>query len=649
MGYSRGGPLGKLTSLMGRVLYGLTFLALLPVALVAWADATRNSIHIATPQSILWGSVLGASGLAIVALGMLSLWIYGGGLPMNAYPPARFVSRGVYALIPHPIYGGFVMMCGGVALFFGSASGLWLVVPSVALACAALVLGYELPDLRRRFGEQASFACLVDRTDAKPLILCRLRVSIAILLPWLAAYGMIWLLGRPAKTVATYMSFEQRFPVFEWTELLYGSTYLVVMLTPFLLQTEDELRQFVVRGLTAMSLIFPLYLLLPIFVPPRSFQPVTAIGNLLLWERTPYSGAGAFPSFHILWAMIAASILGRRRLWRRSLWWTWAILVAVSCVTTGMHSIVDVLTGVAAFALVVEMGKIWTTILRWAEWIANSWQERRIGAVRIINHGGYAAAAAFVGIILIAALLPVGSELVTASIFVCAIVSAALWAQWVEGSPALLRPLGFYGGMFGAILGAISAALLGISLWTVLAAICVAAPWIQGIGRLRCLVQGCCHGRATETAEGIIYSHPRSRVCRLSQLKGIPVHATPVYSILWNGLTGLMLLRLITLHASSSLIGGIYLLLSGCGRFVEEAYRGEPQTRSVLGLRFYQWIAALTVIAGAVVTTINADPIVQGFQVRFSAVILAAGCGMIAWFVTGVDFPESSRRFARLT
>ena len=641
--------MGKLTPLMGRILYGLFFVAVLPVALVAWADATRNSIHIATPESIFWGSVLGAFGLAIVTLGMLSLWVYGGGLPMNAYPPVRFVSRGVYALIPHPIYGGFVMMCGGVALFSGSASGLWLVVPSVALACAALVLGYEVPDLRRRFGEQASFTCRADHADVKSSILCRLRVSIAVLLPWLAGYGMIWLLGRPGNAVATYMPFEQKIPVFEWTELLYGSTYLVVVLTPFLLRTRDELRQFAVRGLTAMSLIFPLYLLLPIFVPPRSFQPVTAIGNLLLWERTQYSGAGAFPSFHIVWALIATSILGRGRLWKQFFWWTWTALVAVSCITTGMHSVVDVLAGIAAFVLVVNMSRIWTTVLRRAEWIANSWKERRIGVVRIINHGGYAAAAAFVGTILIASLLPIGSELVIASIFVCAIVGAALWAQLVEGSPALLRPLGFYGGMFGAIFGAIPAAFLGISPWTVLAAICVAAPWIQGIGRLRCLVQGCCHGRATETVEGIVYSHPRSRVCRLTQLKGIPLHATPVYSILWNGLTGLMLLRLVTLHISSSLIGGIYLLLSGCGRFVEEAYRGEPQTKSVFGLRFYQWIAALTVISGALVTTVNADPIAQGFQVRFSAVILATGCGMIAWFVTGVDFPESSRRFARLT
>ena len=639
-------PLSKAVS---KGLYAILFVFALPIGLVIWANATQNAIHIATPQSILWGTALATTGAAILALGMLSLWVYGGGLPMNAFPPPRFVFKGIYALIPHPIYGGFVLMCGGFAVFFGSASGLWLVTPSVALSCAALVLGYELPDLRQRFGAQAASPWLPGRTSATPSILCRLRVSITVLLPWLAVYGMIWLLGKQGNTISTYLPFEQHFPVIEWTELLYASTYLVVILTPFLVQTEDGLRRFAVRGLTAMVLIFPLYLMLPIFVPPRSFQPITAIGSLLIWERSPNSGAGAFPSFHVAWALISASVLGRGRFAQRAFWWTWAILVVISCVTTGMHSILDVLAGVAAFAVVLRIDRIWTTILRCAERIANSWLERRVGAVRIINHGGYAAAAAFVGIILINALLPAGSELVGACIFICAMVGAALWAQWVEGSPALLRPLGFYGGMIGAILGAIPAAFLGMSPWVALAAICVAAPWIQAIGRLRCLVQGCCHGRAVESVEGIVYSHPRSRVCRLTHLKGVPVHATPVYSIFWNGLTGIILLRLVTLHCSSAMVAGIYLLLSGAGRFVEEAYRGEPQTRTNYGLRFYQWIAALIVVSGAFVTTVNASPVMNGFQFHPSTLLLAAGCGIAAWFITGVDFPESSRRFARLT
>jgi prolipoprotein diacylglyceryltransferase len=215
----------------------------------------------------------------------------------------------------------------------------------------------------------------------------------------------------------------------------------------------------------------------------------------------------------------------------------------------------------------------------------------------------------------------------------------------VEGSPARLRPLGFYGGMLGSILGALIAVPLGISLWTTLCAICVAAPFVQAIGRLRCLVQGCCHGRAVNSVPGIRYTHPRSRVCRLAGLSGTPVHATPVYSILWNGVVELVLLRLLHLHTSTAVICGVYLLLSGIGRFVEEAYRGEPQTLIVGGLRFYQWLAIATVVAGAFVTTVTGAPQVAPPAFSRVPLILAVACGLAAWFVTGIDFPESSRRF----
>jgi prolipoprotein diacylglyceryltransferase len=203
--------------------------------------------------------------------------------------------------------------------------------------------------------------------------------------------------------------------------------------------------------------------------------------------------------------------------------------------------------------------------------------------------------------------------------------------------------------MLGATIGAIPALFAHVDLWFVFAAICVAAPWIQGIGRLRCLVQGCCHGRATETVPGIRYTHSRSRVCRLAQLSGVSVHATPVYSILWNGVVGVTLLRLLELHSSATLICGVYLLLSGAGRFVEEAYRGEPQTVTVCGLRLYQWIAIVTVIGGAAVTSIHGVAMTPEFALRSSSILLAIACAAVAWFATGVDFPESSRRFARLT
>ncbi len=634
---------------LARVLYGLLFAGVVPGALVLWAHGASDSVHLRCLQSIGWGAALALFGATAMASGMVALWRYGGGLPMNAFPPPRFVENGPYSLVPHPIYGGFAIACAGVAIAAGSASGLWLVTPMVVLGSAALVLGYELPDLRERFGAREASPWLpLDRPQA-PSMLERMRVYLVVLLPWLVLFELIWRLGRPEGGTATYMAFERRLPVLEWTELIYWSTYLVVLLAPLLVRTGHALRLFARRALAAMAVIFPLYLLLPAFVPPRPFHPATWMGHLLLWERTPYSGIAAFPSFHVAWALIAASALGEGGRWRKRGWWIWAALVAASCVTTGMHSIADVLAGAAAFVLVIRFDDVWRTILRAAERIANSWKEWRIGPVRIVNHGGYAAAAVLAGMVLIDALLGPGREWIAASIFLCSTVGAALWAQWVEGSPSLLRPMGFYGGMLGAAAGSAFALFLHVNLWTVFAAVCVAAPWIQGIGRLRCLVQGCCHGRATETAPGIRYTHPRSRVCRLTQLGGLPVHATPVYSILWNAVVGIALLRLLQLHSPDTLICGIYFLLSGAGRFVEEAYRGEPQTMTFCGLRLYQWIAIATFVAGAGMTCVNSAPLPPPVPWRLPSILLARGSSAIAWFVTGIDFPESSHRFARLT
>ncbi len=158
-------------SRLSKVLYGTLFVVILPLALVLWAHGARDAVHIAALHAPVIGAILAALGVAVALTGMLSLWRYGGGLPMNAFPPSRFVENGIYSLVPHPIYGGFVIACAGVATLFGSASGLWLVTPAVALASAALVLGYELPDLRNRFGARRFSLWLPsDRPEAPSLL-----------------------------------------------------------------------------------------------------------------------------------------------------------------------------------------------------------------------------------------------------------------------------------------------------------------------------------------------------------------------------------------------------------------------------------------------------------------------------------------------
>jgi prolipoprotein diacylglyceryltransferase len=148
---------------------------------------------------------------------------------------------------------------------------------------------------------------------------------------------------------------------------------------------------------------------------------------------------------------------------------------------------------------------------------------------------------------------------------------------------------------------------------------------------------------------GIHYQHPQSRVYRLEELRGKPVHPTPLYSILWNAYIALVMWRLWKLHFPLHFVGGIYLVLNGLGRFVEEAYRGEPQTPAFGGLRLYQWIALLTVLIGASMTALGRSEPAPAPMFQWQALPVAMMFGIVCWFALGVDFPDSNRRFARLT
>ena len=99
-----------------------------------------------------------------------------------------------------------------------------------------------------------------------------------------------------------------------------------------------------------------------------------------------------------------------------------------------------------------------------------------------------------------------------------------------------------------------------------------------------------------------------------------------------------------------TLVGGLYLVLAGFVRFVEEGYRGEPLTRVIAGLRSYQWFAVGMVIAGLLVMMADAP---AAPAVSISALVPALGIGvfffLVCGFAMGVDFPESRRRFSRLS
>ena len=631
-----------------KLLYGALFVAVLPALLVAWARGTAGVVRLPVlPWG--WGLPLVAGGACLMLAGMTALWVDGGGLPMNAFPPPRYVDRGVYAWLAHPIYAGFCAAVAGVAILLRSASGLWLVAPVVALGSAALVLGYERDDLRARFGPPVGQRRLALASDAAtaPRSWERVACYLIVLGPWLALYEAIAALGIPPDARLAWLPFEHRLPVIEWTELFYASAYPLVLLAPLVAATSRDLRRFSVRVLLSMALVFPIFLAFPLVAPPRPFSPHTPLGFLLAWERALDTPAEAFPSFHVILSLIAAEVFVSRMPRLKILWRAWAGAVAVSCVTTGMHAIADVVAGFAVAALVTHAAWVWERLRSAAEAIANSWKEWRLGPVRVINHGLYVGLGSFAGLMIAGAFAGAANGGLILLCGCSGLVGAGLWAQYIEGSPRLLRPFGYYGGILGVALASLAAPLFAVSVWLPVAAFAVAGPWVQALGRLRCLVQGCCHGRPAPKEIGIRHKHARSRVCRLTEWRGLPLHPTALDSILWNAGVALATVRLWTVHAPLSLIAAVYLILGGLGRFVEEQYRGEPQTPILARLRLYQWIAVGTVVAGISVTLFPSDA-APAPQFYWGLLAPAAFFGLVTAFAMGVDFPESNRRFARL-
>jgi protein-S-isoprenylcysteine O-methyltransferase Ste14 len=584
---------------LGMAAYGVLFGAILPALLVVWARAAETSVRAPSWHDPVVGTVLALAGGTLIVSGWAALAWFGGGLPMNPYPPARYVSRGPYALLAHPVYTGFFAVCLGVSIAFGSASGLWLVSPTVALGCAALVFGYERHATKARFpGERPSpWLTLAPDEDRSPSFPQRISACVLAVLPWLVACAggaRAWDLG----------------------------VFFLALGAPFAVPSQRALRALVRDAWLAMAVLFALPLVVPSVVP--SFRVAIALLAADAWASRTSGAWAARAPWLALGLVLAAHDLSAR------------------------PGLVGVATGIGAYALARSTPALWGVLRGLAERIANSWREVRIGRVRIINHGGWAALGTFGGIAIIGTLI--GTEHLPAVVLAAfaALVGSALWAQLIEGSSMLLRPYGFYGGLIGICLSSLVSPWMGTPVWLLLGAYVVAGPYVQAMGRLRCLVQGCCHGRETTARIGIRYRHPRSRVCKLAHLTDVPVHATPLYSILWNAMTTVVLVRLWLVPSPLHLIGGVYLILNGLGRFVEEAYRGEPQTPVFAGLRLYQWMALASVVSGAVVTGIGQSAPAPAPSPNAASFAVGAAFGVVTWLAMGVDFPESQRRFSRL-
>jgi protein-S-isoprenylcysteine O-methyltransferase Ste14 len=139
---------------MSLALRNLLFTIVVPGAggvYVPWLILTR---HGAAPAPAAWYAVpVIVIGIALYISCVRVFAVVGHGTPGPWDAPQQIVAAGPYRWVRNPIYVAAVLIVSGEAWLFLSA-GVLLYAGGLALACHVIVIGYEEPRLRARFGEQ---------------------------------------------------------------------------------------------------------------------------------------------------------------------------------------------------------------------------------------------------------------------------------------------------------------------------------------------------------------------------------------------------------------------------------------------------------------------------------------------------------------
>jgi protein-S-isoprenylcysteine O-methyltransferase Ste14 len=622
--------MNKTKAQIHKILYAIVFLIIVPAMLLLWAKYTEDFITFPAIESTIAGYMLIIFGVLLMVWAMYFLKKYGKGLPMNAYPPLQFVTNGPYRLFRHPIYWGFGMLLVGYFILTKSASGLWLVTPITIFAMMALVMGYEAIYLTKKFPNTYITTILDIPAKKKEPAGTRERL---VSLFWVTAPLFLgnFISAQLVGDKAAILGKQLVLPINTENQYLPLLSVLFIIVIPFFIKRKDLLRTWTITGIMAVCISTFTALFYPAF--GAQYLPLT-------------NGFVYFvPGFLI---MLSVRTIFKQSKLAGVLFSILAVVLICIQLTFSRSAILHISSSFIIFLLADNYFSIWIFLRKGAEKIANSWQEWVFGKIRVINHGFYVGFGTFLGILLAGIL--VGDAYAWALLIFAfvVIVFSALWAQVIEGSEKLKRPYGYYGALVGIIFASLVVWAMGYNGWVIIGVISVVMPWVQGIGRFRCLVNGCCHGSKIANPDiGIKYFHHRSRVCGISHLKGELLHPTPLYAMLWLFLVGCTLLSLYT-NFSPSFVFGLYLILTGIGRFVEEAYRGEVQTPNIKGLRLYQWTAILSVLIGIVMTAIPIDAVAVNAEFGWETILSALIGGLFTAFAMGVDFPYSNARFSRL-
>jgi len=157
----------------------------------------------------------------------------------------------------------------------------------------------------------------------------------------------------------------------------------------------------------------------------------------------------------------------------------------------------------------------------------------------------------------------------------------------------------FYGGIVGAILMIVLYSYFQkMPLLPVMDTIVAGLPLGHAIGRLGCFAAGCCYGKPTTVAWGVVFTNPAA-----AQLAGTPLgvhlHPTQLYEAAAEFLNFLILVWIGKRQRFTGQIIATYFLLYGVERGTIEFFRGDPGRT----MMFHDTVSLMQIVSVGLIVT----------------------------------------------
>jgi phosphatidylglycerol:prolipoprotein diacylglycerol transferase len=194
--------------------------------------------------------------------------------------------------------------------------------------------------------------------------------------------------------------------------------------------------------------------------------------------------------------------------------------------------------------------------------------------------------------------MDLGIYLIIAALVGAKLMLVAVDFNYFRQQPRELLSLVRAGGVFyGGLIAALGVAIwlvrrYALNLWTVADLMAPGIALGHVIGRLGCLLAGCCYGRPTSVPWAITFTSPEA-AANVGTPLGIPLHPTQLYDA--GAELVILVLLLVTERRGRPFAGRtfwLYMLLYAISRFVIEFYRGDERG-IILGLSTSQFVSVV--------------------------------------------------------